>query len=335
MTTMKLTPLPLMGAFHLHYPLYNAVSLRDLVVATNPDIVVTPVLHADAFEDPAWQDTPELALPLAVVPWASRAGVPVYGVAVPSPDPDAKDDFRRYLKAYPRILKVLNEVDAILAPLHNLLEAPLTLPRIRSEVLPLFAEHQRRCEETFGDGPATDWLRERSQEVIARIHALGAERVTLLASAEHLPTLEAALDPDIGRVDPPEIEVSEQAYERSLLDLAMQVTVPEPGNVIQQLRELDSAEARYHEANLMFANGHLAEALELLEHTSQGDFSQPYFLPGYLLARLGLLRDLAGRWAQAERAYRGVLALEYAPSEAREAAREGLDKLSTAKVEEA
>ena len=93
---MKLTPLPLMGAFHLHYPLYNAVSLRDLVAATNPDIVVTPVLHADAFEDPAWQDTPELALPLAVVPWASRAGVPVYGVAVPSPDPDAKDDFRRY-----------------------------------------------------------------------------------------------------------------------------------------------------------------------------------------------------------------------------------------------
>ena len=136
-------------------------------------------------------------------------------------------------------------------------------------------------------------------------------------------------------LDPPEIEVSEQAYERSLLDLAMQVTVPEPGNIIQQLRELDSAEARYHEANLMFANGHLAEALELLEHTSQGDFSQPYFLPGYLLARLGLLRDLAGRWAQAERAYRGVLALEYAPSEAREAAREGLDKLSTAKVEDA
>ena len=56
-----------------------------------------------------------------------------------------------------------------------------------------------------------------------------------------------------------------------------------------------------------------------------GDFREPYLLPGLLLARLGQLRDLAGRRDRALQAYRGVLALAWAPHEARAAARAGLE----------
>jgi hypothetical protein len=72
-------------------------------------------------------------------------------------------------------------------------------------------------------------------------------------------------------------------------------------------------------------NDHASEALETLEGAVGGDFSAPYFLPGYLLARLGQLRDLAGEREGAVRAYRGVLALDWVPTEAREAAQAGLE----------
>ena len=101
--SMKLTLLPLMGPFHLRYPLYNAVSVRDAVAAFQPHGVATTALAADALADPLWQDTPELVLPHTVVPWARRRGVPVYGVYRPSPDPAAATDFRRYAAQYPKL----------------------------------------------------------------------------------------------------------------------------------------------------------------------------------------------------------------------------------------
>jgi hypothetical protein len=56
------------------------------------------------------------------------------------------------------------------------------------------------------------------------------------------------------------------------------------------------------------------------------DFVEPYYLPGFLLSRLGQLYDLAGRRDAALRAYRGVRALGYAPVEALAAAEDGLQR---------
>jgi hypothetical protein len=61
-----------------------------------------------------------------------------------------------------------------------------------------------------------------------------------------------------------------------------------------------------------------------LERALRTDFQEPYYLPGFLLARLGQLYDLAGQRDAALRSYRGVLALSYAPLEAAEAATSGL-----------
>jgi hypothetical protein len=99
----------------------------------------------------------------------------------------------------------------------------------------------------------------------------------------------------------------------------------DPAAVLERLRGLDFAEARYLEANLLLGHGRGTEALEVLEAASRGDFDRPYYLPGFLLSRLGQLYDLDGNRRAALRAYRGVRALSYAPPEALEAAAAGLE----------
>ena len=321
---MQLFLVPLMGPLHLRFPLYNAVSVRDAVAALEPDALALTPLEPGTLDTPAWQDTPEVALPLAVVPWAKKRGLPLYPVLEPSPDPNAERDFRRYAAQYTEARNLLSEVDAALRPLQFLLEESLSLKRIQNEVLPLLRHYQTLREARLGDGPGTDWLRERMERVAARVLELPHERVAVLASADHVPFLEDALVGQAELIPPPEPAPSDEARERSLLDFAFRGDPPEPGNVIAKLRTLAPSEARYHEANLLLAHGHLAEALAVLEEASHGDFSKPYYLPGYLLSRLGQLRDLAGERAGALRAYRGALALDWAPGEARAAAEAGL-----------
>jgi hypothetical protein len=330
---MQLTLIPLMGPFHLRYPLYNSVTVRDLVKASQPPTVVTTVLNSKDFEYPAWQDTPEIALSQGVIPWVKQQKLALYGVFEPSPDPSAFEDFKRYAHEYPQLGQQLRDVQAKLQDLAQLLEQGLNLERIQNEVLPLLRDYQVNREQLLGDGPGTDWLHERVKKMAHQILELPFERITVLSSAEHIPFLQEALESYL--VGLPKIESSEESRERSLLDFAFRIDVPEAGNLMAQLRNLKSAEARYHEANLLLANGHILEALDILEQTSQGDFSQPYYLPGYLLARLGQLYDLAKKRDAALRCYKGVRALGYAPVEALEEAIQGLERpfeLSRAKA---
>ena len=321
---MQLSLVPLMGPLHLRFPLYNAVSVRDAVAAFEPDALALTPLEPNTLATPAWQDTQEIALPLAVVPWAKKRGLPLHPVLEPSPDPTAERDFRRYAAQYTDARNLLGEVDAALRPLPFLLEEPLTLTRIQNEVLPLLHDYQTLRETRLGDGPGTDWLRERMERVAARVLELPHKRMAVLASADHIPFLEEAFEDHAELIPPPDVAPGEEARERGLLDFAFRGDPPEPGNVIAKLRTLSLPEAHYHEANLLLANGHLAEALGVLEEASHGDFSKPYYLPGYLLSRLGQLRDLAGERAGALRAYRGALALDWVPEEARAAAAAGL-----------
>lgn len=320
---MQITLLPLLGAWHLRYPAYNTESVLELTRAADPEVVVLGPLPPPALATPGWQDTPEIALPGAV-PWAQRRGVRLEPGMTASPDPDAEADFRRYTALYPQTRELLMSLDARLRPLGDLLPQPLTLRRIWEEVVPLLGEYQREREAAFGDGPGTDWWRERTGALATRIRALTEARVTVLASAEQLPFLLGALAESADVLTPHDAPTNDRTRERALLDIAFRGDAADPGRLIAQLRELGGAEARFHEANLLLTHGHLAEALALLEGAANGDFSAPYYLPGYLLARLGQVRDLTGDRRGAERAYRGVLALDWVPLDAREAAQAGL-----------
>jgi tetratricopeptide (TPR) repeat protein len=321
---MYLTLIPLMGPFHLRYPAYNVVTVRDMVVASQPEALVTTVLETKDFNGSAWQDTLELALPHTVIPWAKKRNLSVHGVFEKSPDESAVEDFKRFANEYPALKSKMISVESLLRPLQPLLEQPLTLARIETEVIPLLRDYQLEREIVFEDGPATDWLHQRVRTMAQKILELPFERITVLASAEHIPFLQAELGDNARLEPPPTIEASEESRERSLLDFAFRVDVPEPGNLIAKLRTLNNVEAKYHIANLLVANNHVAEALEILEQASHGDFSEPYYLPGYLLARLGQLYDLTDKRDAAIRAYKGVRALSYAPEEALESAEAGL-----------
>src|SRR5690606_37714388 len=143
---------------------------------------------------------------------------------------------------------------------------------------------------------------------------------------DQVPALQRALVGHAELVEPPRPDAGEEGRRRALLDVAMRGEVDDVAALLSSLASLEDAEARYHEANLLLANAHPAEALERLETLLRMDFQEPYFLPGFALARLGQLYDLADRRREALRSYRGVLALSYAPAEALAAARSGLEE---------
>jgi tetratricopeptide (TPR) repeat protein len=321
-----------MGALHLQYPQYNAVTVRDLIAAATPDALALVPLTAGALDNPAWQDTPEIALPLAVVPWAKQQGLPVYCVAEASPDPDAYADFQRYLNEYPQAAAQLQEVDALLPPLQAILSEPLTLIRIRNEVLPVIGNYWQARDAQLGDGPGTDWLKSRSECVAQHIadvfvNNASVTHVVVLASSDQVPFLEIALEQQgVNWLEPPQAPVSDAAQTRAFLDFSFRGELSEPGNAILRLQDIGTPEARYHEGNIRFAYGQLEEAKACLEIASRDNFSQPYFLPGYLLARLGQLHDLLGDRDAAKRAYKGVRALSYAPQDALDVAHAGLER---------
>lgn len=327
--------IPLLGAFHARYPQYNVVHVREAVRAVRPDAVALAPLAPGALGGPAWQDTEEVALPHTVVPWARSLGLPLYEVGCDPNDPgtpggpDAALEvgrFRDYLELFDAGRERLRAVDAALEPVRELLARPLDATSVRTQLLPAIRTYQAERVAVLEEGPGTGWLAERAERMAERVAALPHQRVALLASADDTPALEDALARRV-RVEPvPDLlpDAGPEAHERALLDTAMRGDVADPGALLERLRELSSPEARYHEANLLLLHGHPAEALERLEAASRDDFQEPYYLPGFLLARLGQLYDLDGRREAAMRAYRGVLALSFAPAEALEAARAGL-----------
>lgn len=333
----RVTLVPLIGPFHTRFPLYNVVHVRALLEALEPQAVALATLPPGALDDAGWQATAEIALPHTVVPWAlgRRLAVVEVGSVAGSPgepgDPDDEDAFRRYLSEFEAGRQHLRSVQAALAPVEELLARSLDLSRIFSDLVPALSAYDDVRRDAFGEGPGTGWQAARAERMADRALAVTAEHVALLVGVDDLAPLRSALSQRVDVDEPPHRldltqEDSKEAKERSLLDVAMRAEVEDPAALLGQLRELGSPEARYHEANILLAHGHAAEALEVLASVAAGDFQEPYYLPGFVLARLGELHDLAGDRRAALRAYRGALALDYAPPEALESAQAGLER---------
>ena len=323
------TLVPLAAGLHLRWPRFNAAALQSLLHREAPDALALEPLRPGFAEATGWQDHEELLLPWTAVPWARRVGAELYGVHEPSPDPGAASDLIRYLEGYPAARPALDALAALERSLAELLAGPLTLSRVLDEAVPLLATDRAARLAAFGDGPATDWAEERSARAAERIVAIDARHVLVLVALDRYASLRDALEgrgAELRRPsEPPADETAlARSRERALLDLAWRGETDDAGALLGELRRLGHAEARYHAAGLLLAHGHPAEALAELEGALRLDFAQPYFLPGSLLARLGQLRDVAGRRSAALQAYRGVLALEWAPRDALMAASEGL-----------
>ena len=335
MGPMPLHLVPLVGPFHRRFPRYNAVTVREIVAELDPDLVATTALVDGAFEAPDWRDVDEPGL-AAVVDWARARKRPAVALGTASPDPTAAHDFVRYLRESGGAEEALAEVDEAERPLVELLEGALDLGRIRDELEPLVATLHDRKVARFGDGPGTDWLEERASAAAQRVASLEGERIALLVPIDQLPplrrSLQATLPPGIPLGEAPDVPPSEAARRRALIDAAFLGRGDDAASLVSALREVEGPEARLAEAETLLRHGHAAEALELLIETTREDFSDPPYLPGWLLARLGQLYDLDDRREEAKKAYRGVLALAWAPAPAREAARAGLERPFVAAV---
>jgi hypothetical protein len=320
-TAAPIALVPLTGAWHLHHPRWNVVTVRDALEAYAPTSLWTTALAADA--DP--RDGAEIALPWTVVPWATARGTPLRCIGVASRGETA--DLERHLSAYPAARALLDTARAALTPLRTLLPSPLDLPRLIAEVIPAIAADLTARIEAFGDGPATDDRLARARTAVARLQgdSMPEGRAALLIDVDAWPAVTFALD-EAGiawRVidEPP---VSDAARERALLDVAWRGASADPVALRSALQAIPAAEARFLEAQLLLAHAHPHEALTVLEQAQASDFREPYLLPGLLLARLGQLRDVALRRDAAIGAYRAALALGWIPPEAREAAEAGL-----------
>lgn len=320
---MPLLLVPLVGPFHRRFPRYNAVTVREVVAAAEPDAILTTALPPGALDDPAWQDVDEPAL-APVVRWARDADVPLAEVGEPSPDPGAPADFVRYLAQSAEDHPAVRRLAEARAPLEELLGRALDLPRIQRELLPAVAAFHDARTELFDDGPGTDWLESRSDRMAERLAPWSDRRAVVLTPVDHLPAVRRRLGE--AATDAADVPPSAAARQRALLDTAFAGEADDPAGLIAALREIDAPEARLAEADTLLGHGHAAEALGVLREAVRGDFSEPPYLPGWLLARLGQLYDLDGRREDAKRSYRGVLALSWAPAPAREAAREGLER---------
>lgn len=322
--------LPLVGPFHARWPRFTVVHVREMIRSFSPDVVAVAPLAPGDLGTPAWQDTDEVALPHTVVPWATRTGTRVVEVGLAAGDPLAPGDdlaatdLERYLGQYEAGLRRLAQVRAAEAPVHRLLAAALDLGRIRNELVPAIAAQQAERELVLGKGPGTRWLEERAALVASRALGTGGRRIALLAGVDLVPMLTEVLGGHAELVELAEVDAGAEGEERALLDVAMRAETLDSGPLLSRLAEVERPEARYHEANLLLADSRPEEALDSLLRLLRLDFQEPYYLPGFALARLGQVYDLAERRDEAVKSYRGVLALAWAPAAAVAAATAGL-----------
>ncbi len=281
-----------------------------------------PVLYLashseESLREGLWREEDPLLFHL--LPWAEEKGIPVVALDEEAHLKGEAEAFREALAQHPIGRAHLEKMQAFDRELVQLLQTPLTPEGLGSEA---FLAHLRRIYggyvQAFGEGPATGFRARRMARVAEALRgregAVVAELLDYALLAEAFP-----------QALPQAHEPTEAERQRALLDRAWQLKEEDDwGGLLEGLFQIGSPEALYLAAQIYLAAGEWQEALALMEEVFRLDFQHPGYLPGYLLARFGQLLDLAGERERALRAYRGVLALSWAPEEARAIALAGL-----------
>src|SRR5690554_6207223 len=122
---MPVLLLPLLGPLHIRWPALNAFTLRDVLAETAPAAVATTVLHEGELDGEAWQDTFELALPLALVPWLRQQNLELHTVAERAEDENAQADFFRFAAEMPALQEQLGGYTSLENRLRQTLDSQL------------------------------------------------------------------------------------------------------------------------------------------------------------------------------------------------------------------
>ena len=320
---MDVLVLPTLGPLHLVQPRYNAVTLLELTRAFRPDAVLLGSYSEEGLEAGWWRDQEELGL-FHLLPWTERDQVPVVAIGEKAEALRGEAErFREYLEQMEKGQQYLDQERQWQEELAEVLNRPLSPTDVTGDVvLDALRRYHDRLQEVFGEGPATGFREERMRQVAERLGQLPDGRYVLWIDLFDLPAL---LKHERTFHFPTNHTPSEAERARAIMDRAWLLKEGDDwAGLLEQLREIGTPEAGYLAAQIYLAAGQIADSATLLEQVVEGDFHEPGYLPGYVLARLGQVRDLLGERDRAIRAYQGVLALSWAPEEAREIAIAGM-----------
>lgn len=314
---VRMLLLPSLGPFHILHPRYNAATVLALLDEVSPPVLYLASHSEDTLREGVWREEDPLLFHL--LPWAEEKGVPVVALDEEAHLKGEAEAFRQALAQHPLGAPHLERMRAFDEALLALLKTPLTPEVLGSEA---FLDRLRGVYEgftrAFGEGPATGFRERRmgrvAEALVGKEGAVVVELLDYLFLAERFPGAQ-----------PKAHEATEAERQRALLDRAWQLKEEDNwAGLLEGLFQVGSPEALYLAAQIYLAAGEWREALALMEEVFRMDFQHPGYLPGYVLARMGQLLDLAGERERALRAYRGVLALSWAPEEARAIALAGL-----------
>jgi tetratricopeptide (TPR) repeat protein len=320
-----------LGPLLAQMPSYNAQTILEILDFLGIEQVVLSHISPQAWQDGSWRDLENPVL--FALADESRFTVTAIGPDWAWAEAEA-DQLLGFLGQYPKGQATLRQLQQAEQPLRQALAKPLGIDSLYShEFLALIEQDHLERARLLQEGPGTLHRQRRLALVAEQLQRLATTPALVITPLDDLTALLAAVPlqlPDLTAFRP-----AEASRFRALLDRAYRLEETDDLEaLVQQLLALDgpadsvlgrlALEARFAASGVYLAVGDLESALDLLEAVSAGHFARPAYLAGYLLARLGQVRDLLGQRQRALRAYQAALALSWLPASAREAASNGL-----------
>jgi hypothetical protein len=317
------------SALHAKLPMYNAQTVLELLRFQGAERVVLTGVTPEDWASGAWRDSDN---PVFFALEDTRFPVTAIGADWRAETAE-QDKMLGFLGQFPLGRQRLNQLGLA----DRALRAALELPQDANGVYSLWLEAVRAYHEAamaaLEEGPGTAQRVKRIAGVVSRLAELPRDSV-VIAPLDDVPALlEAGLElPNLTGFQP-----GEASRFRAVVDRAYRLEAEDDLDaLVHQLLELDAPadtvlarialEARFAASGAYLSVGDLESARDLLEAVSQGQFERPSYLPGFVLARLGQVRDLMLERPRAIAAYRAALALAYCPAEAKAAAEAGLQR---------
>ncbi|HWG84089.1 MAG TPA: hypothetical protein VNT60_01305, partial [Deinococcales bacterium] len=238
------------------------------------------------------------------------------------------------LRLFERGRQIQREAAALERDLRVALERPLDARAVHGpELLGAVDAYHAGLTTLMGEGPGNAHRARRLAEVATALVEEEDETAAAVVPLDDLPALAAVSGHRLPSLDG--FAPGEASRARAIVDRAYALDEGDDLDaLVMNLLALDgppdsalgriALEARFAASGVYLSVGDLESARDLLEAVSQGQFERPAYLPGYVLVRLGQVRDLQGERALATRAYGAALALEWLPAAAREVAESGL-----------
>ena len=313
-----------LGALHAKAPLYNAQTVLELLAFAGAKKIQLSDLTPQTWADKTWRDLDDPVLFALEDARLLCAGI--------APDwawaQREQSQMFEFLKQFPQGQQRLGQLNTANRDLATAFDIPLDVPTIYGQLLEVVGAHHQKVAQILDEGPGTAHRLQRLEKIVANLEP----DAVLLANLDDLPALvELGLElPDVTGFAP-----AEASRFRAIIDRAYRLEDNDDLDaLVHGLLALDAPadtglarlalEARFAASGLYLAVADWQSARDLLEAVSQGQFERPSYLAGFVLTRLGQVRDLMNERDKAKRAYTAALALAYCPQEARIVAQQGL-----------